>query len=50
MVPDADTELKKCSHVISGDSEVITECISWYNLYEDLIKDLADPWVVSLDK
>lgn len=50
MVPDADTELKKCSHVISGDSEVITECVSWYNLYEDLIKELADPWVVSLDK
>lgn len=48
MVKDADAELKQLDHVISGDSEVITECISWYNLYEELVQDLKDPWVTDL--
>ncbi len=48
MVRNADTELKKHDHVISGDSEVIAECISWYNLYEELIGSLENAWVVTL--
>ena len=48
MVRDADTELKKLSCVISGDSEVITECISWYNLYEELISGLDQPWITEV--
>ena len=48
MVKNADTELMKQDHVISGDSMVITECVSWYNLYEELIRDLNDPWIVSI--
>lgn len=46
MVHNADTELKKLDHVISGDSEIIEQCQSWYNLYPELIRDLEDPWVV----
>ena len=49
MVNNADTELKKCSHVISGDSEVITQCRSWFNLYDELIRDLSDVWTVELN-
>lgn len=48
MVKDADAELKKQANVITGDSEVISECISWYNLYEELINALEDPWVTEL--
>ena len=49
MVNNADTELKKCSHVISGDSEVITQCRSWFNLYDELIRELNDVWTVELN-
>ena len=45
MVKDADFELKKRANVISGDSAVITECISWYNLYEDLIGNRENTWI-----
>ena len=48
MVRNADTELMKLDHVISGDSVVITECISWFNLYEKLIADLDHPWIVTI--
>lgn len=46
MVRNADTELKKLDHVISGDSEIIEQCVSWYNLYPDLLKEVDDPWIV----
>lgn len=45
MVHNADTELKKQANVISGDSAVIAECCSWYNLYEELIADIPGAWV-----
>ena len=48
MVRNADTELMNHEYVISGDSIVINECISWYNLYAQLIADLQDPWVFSI--
>ena len=48
MVRDADAQLKNCSHVISGDSEVISECVSWYNLYEELITKLDHPWITDI--
>ncbi|MCR5796222.1 MAG: DUF434 domain-containing protein [Solobacterium sp.] len=48
MVKDADAELKKCANVISGDSEVISECISWYNLYEELVSQLDHPWITDV--
>lgn len=48
MVKDADQELKKCENVISGDSEVISECLSWYNLYEELISGIEDAWITEL--
>jgi hypothetical protein len=48
MVHDADAELIHLDHVISGDGEIITSCTSWYNLYDDLMADLNDPWIVSL--
>jgi len=35
-------------NVISGDSIVITECLSWYNLYVDLIRDLENPWIIKI--
>lgn len=46
MVHNADTPLKTKDHVISGDSEIIEQCISWYNLYADLIGEMDDAWVV----
>jgi hypothetical protein len=48
MVKDSDAELKKCANVISGDSEVISECVSWYNLYEELIAELDHPWITDV--
>ncbi len=45
MVRDADAELKVQENVISGDSIVISECLSWYNLYEELISELPEKWV-----
>lgn len=48
MVRDADAELKKRENVISGDSAVITECGSWYNLYEDMIRQEKDVWITDL--
>ena len=48
MVKDADEELKKLGHVISGDSEIIGSCISWYNLYEELVHEIPHVWVSEL--
>ena len=48
MVRNADTELINHEYVISGDSIIINECISWYNLYAELITELQDPWVFSI--
>ncbi len=48
MVHNADTELKKLDHVISGDSAVLAECINWYNLYRELMDDLKDPWILDI--
>lgn len=48
MVKDSDAELKKCANVISGDSEVISECVSWYNLYEELVAELDHPWITDV--
>ena len=45
MVRNADSELKKQENVISGDSVVIAECISWYNLYKELIEEIPNPWI-----
>lgn len=50
MVKDVDTQLKKRDHVISADSLVIEECLSWYNLYAELIKEVPDAWVVQVDE
>lgn len=49
MVHDADAVLKEKDHVISGDGEILTECTNWFNLYDELIKDLDDPWVTELE-
>lgn len=49
MVHNADKELILRSHVISGDSVVISECVSWFNLYEKLIDELENPWIVQLN-
>ena len=48
MVHNADKELILRDHVISGDSIVISECISWFNLYEKLIEELENPWITEL--
>jgi hypothetical protein len=49
MVHNADAELKKLDHVISGDSEIIEQCQSWYNLYPDLVRDIPGSWLVSVN-
>ncbi len=48
MVRNADSELKKQENVISGDSIVITECRSWYNLYAELAGDEGNIWVFDI--
>ncbi len=50
MVRNADTELKKQENVITGDSVILEECISWYNLYEELIQETETPWVVKIQQ
>lgn len=49
MVHNADTELKKCDHVISGDAVILEECVSWYNLYDRLLAGVEDPWIVEIN-
>jgi hypothetical protein len=49
MVHDADRQLIGQPCVVSGDSEVIEGCVSWYNLYADLLPMVEAPFIVELD-
>lgn len=49
MVHDADYPLKRMDHVISGDSMILEECGSWYNLYAELVAEIPDAWIVELE-
>ena len=39
IVRNPDTNLKKLSHVVSGDSIILDECISWFNLVAYIFRD-----------
>lgn len=50
LVPNPDVILSKLENVVTGDSVIIDECRSWYNLSRKIVEDnIKEAWVVSLN-
>lgn len=50
LVPDADVVLSKMERIISGDSLILDQCTSWFNLSKKIVDDyIKDAWIVSFN-
>jgi len=50
LVPNSDLVLSKMSRVVSGDSIILDQCSSWFNLSRKIVTDLIkDAWVVTFN-
>lgn len=48
LVPNADVVLSKMERIISGDSVILDQCISWFNLSRIIVDDyIKDAWIIS---
>ena len=51
LVRDPDPILSKMERVITGDSIILDNCISWFNLSGKIVEDyIKDAWIVRFDK
>lgn len=49
LVPNADSILSKLGRVVTGDSVILDECASWFNLLRFIIGNkIKDAWIVNL--
>jgi hypothetical protein len=47
LVPNADPILSKLGRVVTGDSVILDECISWFNLLRFIVEDkVRDAWII----
>lgn len=50
LVPDADKALYGHERIVTGDSVLLDNCVSWFNLTERIIRqDIENAWIVALD-
>jgi len=50
LVPNADAVLSPMSRIVTGDSVILDQCISWFNLSDVIVRDyIRDAWIVSFD-
>ncbi|KNZ40578.1 DUF434 domain-containing protein [Acetobacterium bakii] len=51
LVPNADTVLSKMGRIVTGDSVILDQCTSWFNLSGRIVEDyIKDAWIVSFNK
>lgn len=51
LVPNADPILSRLHRVVTGDSVILDECLSWFNLLRFIIENkIKDAWVVNLEE
>ena len=49
LIPNVDAVLAGKERVVTGDSIILDECKSWFNLSRKIIEDhIQDAWVVDL--
>ena len=49
LVANVDTVLASKERIVTGDSIILDECISWFNLSRKIIEDyIRDAWVIDL--
>jgi hypothetical protein len=49
LLPNVDAELSHMERVVTGDSIILNECKSWFNLSRKIVDDyIKDAWVVNL--
>jgi hypothetical protein len=50
LVPNADVILSKLEGVVTGDSVILDECKSWFNLSRKIVEEyISDAWIVDLE-
>jgi len=50
LVPNSDVVLSKMERVVSGDSIILDQCSSWFNLSRKIVADhIKDAWIVDLE-
>lgn len=50
LVPNADVILSKLEGVVTGDSVILDECKSWFNLSRKIVEQyISDAWIVDLE-
>ncbi len=48
LVPNADIILSRMERVVTGDSIILDECRSWFNLSRKIVEDyIENPWIVN---
>lgn len=49
LIPNVDSVLTSNERIVTGDSIILDECKSWFNLSRKIIEDnIQDAWVVDL--
>lgn len=49
LIPNVDNVLSNLDRVVTGDSVILDECISWFNLLRFIVEDkVEEPWIVDL--
>lgn len=47
LIPNADVVLSKMERVVTGDSIILDNCISWFNLSRIIVEDyIKNAWIV----
>jgi hypothetical protein len=50
LVPNSDLVLSKMSRVVTGDSIILDQCSSWFNLSKKIVTDrIKDAWIVNFN-
>lgn len=51
LVPNSDILLSEMEYVVTGDSVILDNCISWFNLSKKIVDDyIKDAWIISFKK
>lgn len=49
LIPNVDSELSHMERIVTGDSIILDECTSWFNLSKKIVDDyIKDTWIIDL--
>jgi len=50
LVPNADAVLSKMERIVTGDSVILDQCTSWFNLSRKIVEDyIKDAWIINFN-